>query len=307
MNPEVQMALNVLLHESNVEGIDVDTNAREAVCTLEFTAEPSFGGAPANPCVLLLKGVTCVRAAVVNPDGTTPPRGITPIPLGSLNGLIRQFKHPQHGFDFIDSNRDDITQGRPIVEWVASGAAARHTLTFIYGVRGPEGRAAVVLVRLCFDEFDLRAADGLSVDLGAYAGAGRLDRAGAPVIYVPGTDAGKSAMPRPIPAQLADGSFIGVLFVDSKTRITMSYAVGKGIWTGKELKWLSPRRTLYDLPAGQQLDIRPSPAEWKQPGDPTGGFDFWTTVDIAKDDPINPRELVHRYLKPSSATPQDDS
>lgn len=301
------MALNALLHESNVEGIEVDTDAREAVCTLEFTAEPSFGGAPANPCALLLRGVTCVRVAVVSPDGTAPPRGITPISLGSLNDLIRQFKHPQHGFDFIDSNRVEITQGRPIVEWVASEAAALHTLTFIYGVLSPRGRAAVVVVRLWFDQFDLRAADGLSVDLSAYAGAGRLNREGVPVIYVPGRDAGKSAMPRPIPAQLADGSFIGVLFVDSETRMTMSYAVGKGIWTGKELKWLSPRRTLYDLPAGKQLDIRPSLAEWKQPGDPMSGFEFWTTVDIAQDDPIDARELVHRYLKPTSAPPQVDS
>jgi hypothetical protein len=307
MNPETQMALNLLLHESTVEGIEVDTDALHAVCTLDLTAEPTFGVAPANPCILLLRGVTRVRVALINPDGTAPPKGMNPIPIGSLNSLIRQFKHPQQGLDFVDSTRDDILWGLPVVDWVGNETAARHTVTFFYGVRSQEGRDAILLVRLWFDQVDLRDADGSTVDLRAFANADAFAKAGMPIIKVAGTTEGIRAMPDPTPAQMADGSLIALVFVDSQTKWARCRAVGKGVWNGKELKWFSPGGKLYDLPAGKQLDIRPTLADWSQPGDPMSGVKFWTAIEISQDDPINQRDLVEKYLRSSSATPRLDS
>ena len=246
--------------------------------------------------------------ALVNPDGSTPPAGMPEIHIRELNGLIRHSKHPQFGFDFIDSSRNDITRGLAIVDWIGSDTAAHHTLTFVYGVQSSKGQSGVLLVRVWFEQFDLRTADASSVDLAAYADVDALAAVGVPIVVVPaGTSEGMSTMPAPIPAELVDGALIALLFVDSTTRRTRSRAIGTGVWSGKELKWRSPSRKLYDLPAGKQFDIRPALAEWGQTGDPLGGFAFWTTVEIAQDDPISPRVLVEKYLKPGSEPRRVDS
>jgi hypothetical protein len=307
MNPEIQMALNMLLHESSVEGIEIDTDALHAVCTLELTREPQSGLAPPNPCTLQLRGVTCVRVALVNEDGTTPRRGMTPIPIGSLNLLIRQFNHPQQGTDFIDSSRDDITRGLPVVNWVGHETVAPHTLTFFYGVQSREGQRAILLVRLWFDSFDLRSADGQSIDLDPYFDADALSRAGIRVIKVPSESAGVSLLPKTVPANIVDGARIALLFVDPNKMVKAS-ATGKGVWDGRELKWLSPAGTLYDLPTANQIDIRPALPEWTDSEHPMGGFAFWTTVEVAAEDLPNGRRLVSKYLRLSAAArPRLDS
>lgn len=300
------MALNVLLHESNLEDIEVDTDAAVTVCTLAVTARPKFGPGPANPCTLRLNHANRVRAALVNPDGSAPPAGMREIPISELNRLIGP-DHPQQGFDFIDSGRMDILGGRPIVDWRGSETDATHTCTFFYGVVSPRGEAAILLIRVWFDSFDFWSADGQSIDVDSYFDADALAREGIRVIRVPSASEGVSPLPAAVPANLADGAKIAVLFLDPKSRSVKVRATGKGVWDGQELKWLSPSGTLYDLPIANQVDIRPALAEWKQPGDPMGGFAFWTAVDIAPDDPINPRHLVAKYLKSSSASPRVDS
>jgi hypothetical protein len=305
---EIQLALNVLLHESTLEDIEVDTDAAITACTLFVTARPKFGPRQANPFTLRLSDVSRVRVALVNPDGSTPPAGMPEIHIRELNGLIGHSKHRQFGFDFIDSSRNDITRGLAIVDWIGSDTAARHTLTFVYGVQSSKGQSGVLLLRVWFEQFDLRSADASSVDLAAYADVDALAAAGVPIVVVPaGTSEGMSTMPAPISAELVDGALIALLFVDTTTRRTRSRAIGTGVWSGKELKWLSPSRKLYDLPAGKQFDIRPALTEWGQTGDPLGGFAFWTTVEIAQDDPISPHVLVEKYLKPGSEPPRVDS
>lgn len=306
MKSETQMGLNALLHESTLEDIAVDTDAAVTVCTLTVTARPKVGPGPGNPCTLRLNHVSRVRAALVNPDGSTPPTGMPEIPISELNRLIRP-DHPQMGFDFIDSGRLDIFNGLPIVDWRGIATDATHTCTFFYGVRSSRGQDAVLLIRIWFDSFDLWSANGQSIEVDPYFDPDALGREGIRVVRVPSASEGVSPLPDAVPAQLADGAKIALLFMDPRNKSVRARAVGEGTWDGQELKWLSPSGTLYDLPPANQSDIRPALAEWNQPGDPMGGFAFWTVVEIARDDLINAGHLVEKYLKSSFAPPRLDS
>ena len=297
MTPETQATLNALLHDAMLEQLDIDTNARSLACVLSVAATPLYPS-PVNPCTLILHRLGRLRVALVTADGRMPAETLPPIELAGLDGLIRHFNHPQAGFDFIDSTREDICGGHTMLDLQVSDTVASHSLTFFWGVGSPAGSKYLLLLRFWFEQADFFGGDGRAPTLITAALADTYTKAGVPFVVAPASSSGLYPMPDVVPPFMADGETLAILFIDSARQVRAK-AVGKGIWDGAQLKWLAPSGMLYEMPATNQSEIRPALLKWRQPGDLMEGFSFWTIVAVTAED-AKRGDLVRKYLKPNT-------